>query len=553
MKRHSVLFIACTLLLALIVSACGGLAGEPEIIGQLPASTLSAPPVAPDNAPDLALGALIYAENCVRCHGETGAGDGEFVLSGQITGIPNFADPAQHEGRTAEEYFVAVTNGNLQALMPPFSGSLGEQERWSVANYVMTLAGDDISVAVAESTADITAPEPITTEEATLADDATENSGTASTDTENSDTTTTAPGTISGTVSGTVIQGTIGSSIPETGTVTLSIIEMTGAQTTLTTGLAPDGTYVFDNLPIIDNAGYFVSMEYGDGTFNSEFASLTTDSPEINLNITIYETTDDDSVILIEVVLSQINVLDENTLQVWQLVSVVNTSDRLYVYTDDRGQSVSVEVPAPAGVQLSPNIDLSRFTFNNNAVYDTRPVVPGTEHSFHLLYTIPINGSVEFTQSFPYAFIGPYEAYVDSSQLRLRGDGWQTLETPQELDGIAYRGIAKVNGFIADETIRFTIQQTGFNIDRRWIGYGIIGIGLVLIVVAGFFYLRAPSTSAPSGTETSQNEESVQDLMKQIADLDNRFENGEIDKAYYDTRRQSLKDKVTRLMKSEKA
>jgi len=545
MKRHSVLFIACSLLLALIVSACGGLAGEPEIVGQLPTSTPSAPLEAPDTAPDLALGALVYAENCVRCHGETGAGDGEFVQSGQITDIPIFTDPAQHEGRTAEEYFVQVTNGNLQALMPPFGGTLSEHERWSVANYVMTLAGDDAPVAVAESTTDATVPEPITTEEAGAESTESAENNT----TENTDTTTTFPATQAGTISGTVIQGTIGSSIPESGTVTLSIIEMTGAQTTITGELAPDGTYVFTDLPIVDGAGYFVSMDYGDGTFNSEFASLTAESPEINLNITIYETTDDDSVILIEVVLTQINVLDENTLQVWQLVSVVNTSDRLYVYTDDRGQSVSVEVPAPAGVQLSPNIDLSRFSFNEGAVYDTRPVVPATEHSFHLLYTIPINGSVTFTQSFPYAFIGPYEAYVDSSQLRLRGDGWQTLESPQELDGITYRGIAKINGFIANETISFTIQQIGLKIDRRWIGYGIIGIGLVLIVVAGFFYLRAPSV--PSNTP--QNEETVQDLMKQIADLDNQFEKGDIEQADYDKQRQSLKDKVTRLMKSENA
>lgn len=521
--RHKHLFILITTIIGMmILSACGGLAGEPEIVGQMP--TQSAPVAVnlqpPSIAPDLAVGAEIFAENCVRCHGEIGAGDGEFVQSGQVTDIPNFTDPAQHTGRTAQEYYLQVTNGNLEKLMPPFSGSLTDEERWSVANYVLTLAGGEI---------------PETTSE------------TETTESESPHSTTAEGEIATASVSGTILQGTAGASIPESGTVTLTIIEMTGAQGSLETELNADGTYLFDNLPLISDAGYFVSIDYGNGTFNSEFAPLTETSPDINLNITIYETTDDDSVIQLEVVLSQVDVLDEQTLQIWQLISVVNTSDKVYIYIDDRGESVSVEVPAPEGVRLSPEIDLSRFSFNDNAVFDTRPVVPNTEHSFQLLYTVPFNGSATFSQTFPYAFLGPYEAYVDSSQLRLNADGWQTLDTPQDIDNVTYRGIVKINGFAPDETIEFTINRSGTMINKQTVGYGVIVLGLVFILIAAWVYLRVSSVPESVPIE----EETMQSLMKQIAELDDQFEQGAIEKQDYDTQRKSLKNKVALMMKAE--
>jgi mono/diheme cytochrome c family protein/uncharacterized membrane protein len=505
----------------LLLTACGGLAGEPEVVGQVPQQPAQAQAVlqAPDVEPDLALGAQIFAENCVRCHGEAGAGDGEFVQSGQITAIPDFTDPAQHEGRTPEEYYTQVTNGNLAKLMPPFSGSLSDEERWSVANYVFTLAGDAAAVVAANPQVD------------------------DSTSTESDTTTATTPESQLGTVSGAVIQGTAGGTLPDSSVVTLHIIDATGERETVETNLNADGTYQFTDVPIIADAGYFVSTDYGSGTFNSEFASLAPEVPSINLNITIYDTTDDAAVIQINMVLTQIDVLDESTLQIWQLIRVTNTSDKLYVYTDNRGASVSVAVLAPSGVRLSPDNDIARFVFNENTVYDTQPVVPGQEHSFHLLYTAPFDGSLDFAQTFPYAFAGPYEVYVDSSALKIRGDGWQAVNT-QTINDINYGGIAKVTGFAANAPIDFSIQRSGLLINRQWLGYGIMAVGLVFILIAALFYWRAPKT-----VPTIEADDPIQGLMKQIAVLDDQYQQGAIKQRNYEKQRKTLKDKVAELMK----
>lgn len=141
MTRNVVLL----LLLGVLLSACQGLGGEPDIIATLPPPT-NAPIVNdlgyPEAPPDLALGAALYAENCTDCHGQNGAGDGELVQSGQVMNPGNFTDPAQIAGKNPADYFDIITNGNLENLMPPWRDALTESERWAVALYTYTLHYD---------------------------------------------------------------------------------------------------------------------------------------------------------------------------------------------------------------------------------------------------------------------------------------------------------------------------------------------------------------------------------------------------------------------------
>lgn len=124
----------------LFLTACSGLAGEPQIIATvIPPTPAPTEPSHPEVLPDLALGAAVYAANCTRCHGLTGAGDGEFAVSGQVQNVASFQDPATSFEQEPKDWFLTITNGRVDKLMPPWRGTLSFEERWAVALYTYSL------------------------------------------------------------------------------------------------------------------------------------------------------------------------------------------------------------------------------------------------------------------------------------------------------------------------------------------------------------------------------------------------------------------------------
>lgn len=104
----------------------------------------------PSNAPDLANGARIYAENCAACHGQNGRGDGPVALETEGMAPRDFTDPDRAREQTPHEWFRTITNGRIENLMPPWRNVLTEQERWDVALYTYTMHYDAERLAIGE-------------------------------------------------------------------------------------------------------------------------------------------------------------------------------------------------------------------------------------------------------------------------------------------------------------------------------------------------------------------------------------------------------------------
>jgi mono/diheme cytochrome c family protein len=108
----------------------------PDYKSPTPAPTIG--PLFPANPPAPQDGAAIYAEKCAPCHGDQGRGDGPQGMQLSVK-VPAYGLPEVGRGAVPANYFSIVSQGKIENFMPPFSGSLNEQQRWDVVAYALSL------------------------------------------------------------------------------------------------------------------------------------------------------------------------------------------------------------------------------------------------------------------------------------------------------------------------------------------------------------------------------------------------------------------------------
>ena len=96
-------------------------------------------PTAPGKLPDLARGAAVYQAQCAVCHGTTGHGDGPAGL--QLSPRPiDFTNATRADQRSVLSLYEVITQGVAGTPMASFASTLSNDDRWSLAYYVGTLA-----------------------------------------------------------------------------------------------------------------------------------------------------------------------------------------------------------------------------------------------------------------------------------------------------------------------------------------------------------------------------------------------------------------------------
>ncbi len=648
-KNRVLLFLFAGLVIML--AGCG-LSSEPEILQEIPLPTVAPQLTLPETRPDLAAGAVFYAEHCVMCHGPGGQGDGVMVQDGRLQNPPpDFSDPARVYNQSPMNYMQAITDGNMLSGMPPFSRYTA-QERWNVAAYVYTgaIAPDTLTLGAAvyevncaschgdgtgngpdapEIMPDLTTSEfwaensnaalarkisvgvmpgmpgfaeTLTAEEIdaaaaylrTLALDgtpgfaaseaggetaaeiapeptarpaATEVAEAPAPDT-GDDAATTAetaeePDTIA--VTGQVTNGTAGGSIPEGVEITLHMFDPPAfTETTLTGALAVDGTYIFTDVPHMEGRVYLLSVEH-DGVFFSTTVYEVTDPTDLTLDTTleIFETTADPTVLNYNAGVMRVT-FSHFGMEVAQVLSLTNSSDRLFL-TDEvfaENQRVALRIPLPpgaAGVSFEPGMQGTRFftSEDESVVLDTQPVRPGRSDIF-FSYFIPYEDGAIIEQEITYPFAGAFHLLIEASQVQVAGDMFTRAGERVDMGGAAFDAYVAQLNLAPGEVLTFTLSGTpdavsALQESQQPASQGLpplviilIVAGVVLIGAAGFMLLLRQGVSQDHDLDARIN-----DLLEEIASLDNQHDRGEINHDVYQRSRAELKAELAELMRAE--
>jgi hypothetical protein len=473
-------------------------------------------------AEQIALGQAVWEASCASCHGGTGAADG--ARSAEFESLTDLTAPAALIDASDAQIFdlLSTTDGTHS-----FGSDLGESERWAVVAFTRTLSLTGSVVF------DRNVSPPVATAEAEVA----------------------AALEVPGTVRGQVVNGTQGSAPVSGLSVTLRVFDSEFNEESIETTVNEDGSFVIEDVPIAPERAYIATTSYQDRTFSSAMISGETSDGVLELPITVFETTSDASAISINGVVAQITEA-ENSLQVAQILSFSNASDRVFSLDETVSGNVhpSVSVPLPAGARILNTADeTDRYVLSSDGstLLDTQPVRPGQDHIVHVIYSLPYDGSTEVELALDYALEGEVRLLVEPGGIRVSSEQLPLLGTESmgNLVMETYGGDLSLpaGAILSYEISGSTASQTVVSQPNNLLPYALIAAGSLSILVSAALYYFGRRTPSPAGADDRLR----QVLIEQIAELDELNQNGQIDAAAYTAHRKRLKARLSSLMKDK--
>ena len=429
---------------------------------------LSAAPASQDTPPAPPIpstGKDLYAQNCAPCHGATGNGDGASASGLGVTPTA-FADPTVLAGKSLAELFDITKNGNMQRMMPPWKNRLDDRQIWDAVAYAWTLHTTPAQVEMGKAVYETNC----------ASCHGTDGKGT-STGSNLSDFAATSvvsqaawaqvvaggkgnmpafggklgaaeqaaaleyvrslsfggpmfrgpltKGT--GVISGTVLNGTTGAPMPGL-TVELGIFDQTSMLEQRTTKTDSAGFFRFAELPTDAGLAFAGRVEYPQGIpYSSDFVSFEPGKSELNLPLSVFDTTTDPSGVRADRVHF---ILDFNSGQAQIAELMVFSLDGKRSYVGDGSGVLRFTLPAGAqGLEIDGDTQDGRFQATADGFVDRLPLQPGQGVRQVLYrYALPYAGdNLDFTRTLPYpsanvnALITDIGQQVASEQLANQG------------------------------------------------------------------------------------------------------------------------------------
>ena len=574
-------------------------------LGTLVPSVNAQDPLEPDNLPDANNGLPLFADRCANCHGPEGRGDGE--LAGQLPKPPrDYTDEAFRRTAVPSSIFQTITDGRPEGAMPPFgpasSNPIAADGRWDLVAAIFSLGtppeaikngrvlyeenclschGED-GAGDGPDAANSTAEMPDLTDlrywfsrsnemvlerlqDTEIADHA------YSLETDElwdvidytrtfsyvyADPQAASQPIESVSVSGQVINGTTGE-VLHNGTVLLRAFtpELQEA-ISLETPLDSGGAYAFEVADASPDWVYMTSVDYSDMSFSSSPDRVQVSDPQLQMPITVFDTTDDPSEIQFNQVHAIVDFTDDK-ISVSEIYVLSNLGSTVFIGETGLPEEGTLKLGLPSGAE-NVNFQRSFSSFENflpateviptdEGYADTVPVRPGDGVMNMLVsYELPFEDGM--TVGHP-IFYDTNSATIVMPALGVEivGDGWISQGTQQMGDMGSISSYSRP-ALQAGEAVTFTLQGRPTAVaasvgssntsENNMLGI-LLGGTLLLIVAGGAAYTITSWRTGAEEVEEMQADQ-VNNLLYELVSLDESYEAGKVDEAMYQERRAQL-------------
>lgn len=368
-----------------------------------------------------------------------------------------------------------------------------------------------------------------------------------------------------GTILGTVSNGTPGGAAVAGQQVTLISYDSVQEVSRATTTTDAQGRFQFSGVSADQNYIFSLLVNYQGAEYRAEPKHFDKGSSTLNWDFTVYEGTPTPDKISINRGHLIVDMQD-NVMSVLEFFSFANSGDKAYVgsrvITDD-GRKETIRLALPIGaddVSSDQGLDECCAFLTDSGLSDTLPVEPGGRDvviSYQLPYkesTVYLDLPVYFPVENMNLLVADKGAKISSPQLKPQG--------PVNMGGQKYLSFVG-QGLSSDSelSIDFTDlpQKNAVNnvvspSNIRWggIGAAVLVIGFVIV----YAVTRRPRASAPAESASREPRASRkpagQDvLLREMAELDDKFASGQIDEAKYERLRDEKKRQLKELMAEE--
>ena len=625
MKLRSLLFLAGIMLALSACSLADDITPPPGYQSPVPQPT--AGPVFPATPPDAAAGAAIFVEKCAPCHGATGMGDGP-----QASNLPKkptaLGDLTIARAAAPADWYNVVTNGRMDAYMPPFA-SLDDQQRWNVVAYALSLSSQSLQgkviyenncaschgldgkksaksnftdqasmaalslnslVAVINQGVDtmpafegkLSETEQyaaaaylrsftlVAAQESVAATATVSTSGTlgASPLPGASETASAPAGTpgVLGVISGKITNQS-GTALPADLKIVLHIFAHDAVSNqfselkTYNTTLDANGKYMFASVDVSPTYAFYVSVDYGNTTYNSEPITPTANVTTYDLSLDIYDTTSDLAVLAADQVHIILDYSKPDVIQVVEYYAILNSSNKTVIPISKGAPVVTVTLPKGyANLQFQDGALGERFIQTADGFGDTSPIPPSKD-PFQLIFAYDLPYSANFD------FVEPFSLNVTSTQF-LVSEGVKA-QAPGILDGgVKDMGsdggkfqIYSVGSYKRGEMLKVNVSGSPINSpgttpiagtdSSRNLIIGVGALGLVLMLVAAWWFWRDRKRAPKKQPVAASLGMTRDEIIDAIIALDDQHNAGNITHEAYQKRRNELKEKFQKTESSE--